>query len=169
MFEWFFAPPSKPIAQKKAASFRVRLELAANIWPIIDAQSGIIQRVAARAYAIPTGHDELISSLLRGLAPTDFTIAEQYPISKRFNLNTDHGSLQGAVSVRGFNTLAESIIEPILKQLEARCPAIVGISMATGTPQGTRPELRFPETPYLVTTFLLEDLEGNLTPQLRKR
>jgi hypothetical protein len=167
MFDWLFAPTAWPPAKEKTADSNVQFELSANIWPVVDMQSGLIQRIAARAYALPAGNDELLSRMVRGLAATDFTLAQQYPVSKNFILHTEHGSLPGAVSVQGFNRSAEMILGPILRQLEDSCPAVVGISMVSGTPQGTRPELRFSETPYLVTTFLMEDLEGNLTPQLR--
>jgi hypothetical protein len=146
----------------------VQLELVANIWPIVDATSGCIQRIAARAYAVPAGDDEFISRVLTALAVTDFALAKQYPISQRFKWISEYGELSGVVSVDEFNRYDQSIITPVLDELAGDRPEIVGIAMVDGEPQGVRPKLQFAKDPYTVTTFLIEDANGNLYPQVNR-
>ncbi len=146
----------------------VQLELVANIWPIVDATSGYIQRIAARAYALPAGDDELISRVLTALAVTDFPLAKQYPISQRFKWISEYGELSGIVSVDEFNRHDLLIITPVLDDLAGDRPEIVGIAMVNGEPKGVRPKLQFARNPYTVTTFLIEDADGNLYPQVNR-
>jgi len=142
------------------------LELVANIWPIVDGTSGLIQRVAARAYALPAGSDSRISDVLLGLAATDFVMAKQYGIPKRFTVQSEFGELQGAVDPGAFNDHLEAIVDPILEDLAASHPDVVGISFESGVPQGSRPEAQFAEDPYTTITFLIEGMDGSLIPQL---
>ena len=67
-----------------------------------------------------------------------------------------------------YNHYDRTIIEPILEALAQDRPEIVGISMVRDEPQGVRPNVRFAKEPYIVTTFLIEDSEGNLIPQLSR-
>jgi hypothetical protein len=143
-------------------------ELVANIWPIVDATTGFIQRIAARAYAVPFGNDALISGILSALAPTDYVLAKQFPISQRFSVVSSYGKIAGTVSVQEYNHYDRTIIEPILEALAQDRPEFVGISVVRDEPQGVRPNVRFAKEPYIVTTFLIEDSEGNLIPQLSR-
>lgn len=147
---------------------KTQLELAANIWPIVDATTGYIQRIAARAYAVPAGNDELISRVLTALAPTDFTLAKQYPVSQQFKVVSEYGKLSGVVTVNEFNLYEQLLVTPILDALAQDRPEIVGIALVHGNPQGVRPNLRFAIEPYTVTTFLIEDANGTLVPQIRR-
>ena len=145
-----------------------QMELVANIWPIVDASTGYIQRIAARAYAVPAGNDELISRVLTALAPTDFALAKQYPISQQFTVVSEYRELSGIVSVHEYNLYDQLIITPILDALAEDRPEILGIALVDGNPQGVRPNLRFAIEPYTVTTFLIEDADGNLVPHIHR-
>ena len=90
------------------------LELVANIWPIVDDTSGLIQRVAARAYALPAGSDSRISDVLLGLAATDFVMAKQYGIPKRFTVQSEFAPLLPG-TMRGVRTLG------LKKQFPSSC------------------------------------------------
>lgn len=141
-----------------------RLELVANIWPIFDELTGMIQRIAARAYALPGANDRLISAVLTQLALTDFNLAKQFKISDRFIVSTSYGKVAGCVQVSAFNQHEDVILQPIYDALTEDRPKVIGIALASGTPTAVRPFLQFADSPYRVITFLQEDFKGNLTP-----
>jgi hypothetical protein len=139
------------------------MELVANIWPIVDSRSQLIQRYAARAYAIHAD-DSTIGNSLKALATADYVFARQFSIPQRFQVVLPEGTLSGVVSPHVFNQQQFPIIETALKALEADLPEIHGVGTA---PDGKcfhrRIEIKFPPDPYLVVTFLSEDTAGNLS------
>ena len=138
------------------------MELAANLWAIVDSQSQLILRFAVRAYAMDAP-DSVIASTLKSLANTDFVLARQFPVPKCFTLQTEHGPLRGAVTVPDFNVMQATITEDALKALETESPVLQGVGVdATGKPFHRRIPMRFPAEPYFVVTFLIEDTAGNL-------
>ena len=139
-------------------------ELSANIWPVVDADSGIVQRFLARAYAIDGG-DAVISSTLRALAVADFRMAKAFPIPPRFVLTSQFGSMEGAITARGFDDNTLDIVEHALQALTESTAAFQGIDMRSGTPRHSRAESHFADDPYLVVTYLLESESGDLVPQ----
>ena len=142
------------------------LELVANIWPIVDGMSNLIQRIAARAYVLPAGQDSLISTVLLGLATSDFVMAKQFRIPTKFIVQSEFGEIRGAIDPGGFNLHLEEILDPILEDLAAARPEVVGVSFESGEPQGKRPIVRFGDDPYTTITFLREEMDGRLVPQL---
>lgn len=142
-------------------------ELVANIWPVIDSTSGLIQRVLARAYVV-AGDDEVFSATLLSLAPRDYLLATAFRIPTRFTLQTDFGTLEGCVSVEQYQRYEFAIIEPALQQLETQFAKLQGINMEVSKPMGVAFIPRFTQEPYLITTFLLESPDGSLAPQLPK-
>jgi hypothetical protein len=112
------------------------VELVANIWPIVGRDTGIIQRFSARAYAMPMGDDKLISTVLRGLAGTDFHTAKQYPVPEQFRVVEGTDVMYGAVPPHGFEDRKTMVVEAAFEDMASSCPNVVGISMkdAWGNP-----------------------------------
>lgn len=138
------------------------MELVANIWPIVDEESLLIQRFAARAYAMD-GEDAEIATTLKGLANSDFIIARQFPIPANFKFVTEHGTLNGMVNVEGFNQHEPTIIENALRTLESEKPLLQGIGVdSENRPHQNRVNVAFSKEPYIVVTFILEDRGGKL-------
>ncbi len=138
------------------------MELVVNLWPIVDSAAQLILRFAARAYAMESD-DAVISRTLKNLAGTDFVLARQFRIPKCFVLKTEHGDLPGAVMAADFNIMQDTIIEEALRILETDLPVLLGVGMdPTGKPFQQRVAVSFPQTPYFVVTFLIEDAAGNL-------
>ncbi len=52
---------------------QIPMELVANVWPVVDEISGLVQRFFMRAYAMES-NDYVISTVLQALASTDFVI-----------------------------------------------------------------------------------------------
>jgi hypothetical protein len=142
-------------------------ELVANLWPVIDSTSGLIQRVLARAYLV-AGGDEVFSATLLSLAPQDYLLATAFRIPTRFTLQTPFGTLEGCVSVEQYQRYEFQIIEPVLQQLETQFAKFQGINMEAPNPMAVARIPRFTEDPYIITTFLLESPDGSLAPQLPK-
>jgi len=139
-------------------------ELVANFWPVVDGTTGLIQRVLARAYVV-AGGDAAISGTLSALAPDDFRLARAFPIPARFELVTEHGTLKGCVSLERYQQHEFAIIEPIIRALESGFAKLQGINVDSKEPVGLGLIPRFPQAPYIITTFLLEAPDGTLTPQ----
>src|SRR4051812_1035180 len=133
------------------------LELVANVWPVVDETSMIIHRFAARAYVL-TADDSKIGETLKTLANSDFMIARQFPVPKQFTIKTQHGTLEGAVTVDTFNESQSHIIEDALKALESKTPALQGIGFdSKGVGFYKKVSVPFPAEPFVAITFLIED------------
>lgn len=141
------------------------MELIANVWPVVDESSGLVQRFFMRAYAID-GEDHVISVVLNALAPTDFRIARAFKVPERFKLTSEHGTIMGMVSISSFQQNVHAIIEGAYQELEKDYARIQGIDMSSGTPTPVNVIPRFPENPYITVTALIETYDGNLMPKL---
>ncbi|MDY0207402.1 MAG: hypothetical protein RBR82_12385 [Pseudomonas sp.] len=141
------------------------MELVANIWPIVDQDSGVVQRYLIKAYALGATDDE-ISTVLTTLARYDYRTAHPVVIPEKHKLVFGGGTISGALSIGAFQQNLSTIIEPELRKLEKSLTEIhnYGVDMQ-GNPRVPQP-LRFPETPYFVTTVLLESSKGELLLQL---
>ena len=138
------------------------MELVANIWPIVDEASSLIQRFAARAYVIAGGDSE-IAATLKALSHADFMIARQFPIPKKFTVVTEHARLEGAITVDLFNQQQSAVIEGALKALESERRSLQGIGFDSQfTPFYKQVDVLFASERYLAVTFILEDRSGNL-------
>lgn len=143
------------------------MELIANIWPVVDARTGIVLRYFARAYAI-AAPDEVIREVLRALAPTDFRIAQMFTIPRRLSLTSEHGTIVGAVDVAGFQAHSSLILESAFRELETGFAPRQGLAVE-GPEDGVAAIgiiPRFSEEPYLMFTALLEMPDGRLVPQV---
>ena len=138
------------------------MELVANLWPIVDSTSELILRFAARAYAMDAT-ETVISSTLKNLASSDFVLAQQFQIPKRFTFASGQGEIAGAVTASDFNILQATVIEAALQTLESEMPLLHGVGVdSEGKPFQNRIAVRFPKNPYFVVTFLIEDATGQL-------
>lgn len=142
------------------------MELVANVWPVFDGNTRIVQRFLARAYAIDAS-DETISLTLKALAPTDFRLAKAFAIPQQFAVVSKYGSLRGAVTLGDFHERQAAILAPAFEALEADFARLQGIAIAPGgDPAGIGIIPKFPSEPYLLVTSLLETPTGKLVPQL---
>ena len=144
------------------------MELVANVWPVADQMTGLVQRFFMRAYAMDAA-DAVISDTLTSLAPTDFLTARLFPVPSKYRHIDACGTLQGCVPIGDFHLLQSGIIEPAMRELEASGPPLLGISINQGKCHSTGERPTFPAKPYLVTTTLVETPDGRLIPQLPNR
>jgi hypothetical protein len=142
------------------------MELTANVWPVADAQTGLVQRYYMRAYALEA-EDAVISATLRSLAPSDWLMAEQFLIPKNFQEVSCHGVLEGCVGLRQFHEHQGRILEAAFRTLEDGYARLQGVTGEGGGTAGPLIIPRFPENPYLIVTTLLETPDGRLLPQVR--
>ena len=144
------------------------MELVANVWPVADQSTGLVQRFMMRAYAVDAD-DATISDLLTTLAPSDYLMARVFPIPRQFREVTAHGDLTGCVSLSLFHQYQFAILEPAFRTLEADHAKLQGISTTGPQPVGIVESPTYPENPYLVVTVLIETPDGRLIPQLSPR
>ena len=143
------------------------MELVANIWPILDQETGVIQRFLFRAYALEAT-DQEISTVLTILARSDYRTAQGVKIPDNYKLSSEHGTISGAVEVAMFNQYMHNIIENTLKATEKSFANMNNFGIGREGPV-TPKALKFPAEPYLVTTFLMEQPNGELIPHLKAR
>lgn len=143
------------------------MELVANIWPIVDQMTGIVQRFLFRAYALEATEQE-ISTVLTILARSDYRTAQVEKIPDNYQLSSEHGAISGAVEVGMFNQYMHSILEDTLIAAEKSFANMNNYGIGIDGP--LIPEaLTFPAEPYFVTTYLLELPSGELIPHLKER
>lgn len=142
------------------------MELVANVWPVVDSQSGLVQRFFMRAYAMEAA-DELINVTLRSLAPHDFRIARVFVIPEQFKFVTEHGTLTGCVTLGSFQEYQSQILEQGFAELEKGYSRLQGVAAQGIHPVGVGVIPRFPKEPYLVVTTIVEMPDGSLQPQLK--
>lgn len=141
------------------------MELVANVWPIVDQTTGIVQRFLFRAYALEA-NDEEISTVLTILARSDYRTAQLEKIPDNYKLSSEHGTMSGAVEVGMFNQYMHSILEDTLIASEKSFANMDNYGIGLDGP--LIPEaLKFPAEPYLVTTYLIELPSGELIPHLK--
>ncbi len=144
------------------------MELVANVWPVVDADTGMVHRYFMRAYAF-AGNDQQISVLLNALAATDFCMARVFYLAKNHQMQVGGlHPLHGTVPFSTFQALMESMIEPALVELENDLSAFHGLNMAGGACVPIQMTPKFGQTPYVLMTPLLEQADGSLTPQLNR-
>lgn len=143
------------------------MELVANIWPIVDQMTGVVQRFLFRAYAL-NATDQEISTVLNILARSDYRTAQLVKIPYNYQLISEHGTMSGAVEVAMFNQYMHSILEDTLIAAEKSFANMDNYGIGVDGP--LIPEaLKFPAEPYLVTTYLIELPSGELIPHLKAR
>jgi hypothetical protein len=144
------------------------MELVANVWPVFDADTGVVLRFFIRGYCMDAP-DPVISATLRALAATDFRLAQVFPIPHRFSVTSPFGSLQGCVTLAGFHESQAAILATAFAEVEKTFAKLQAVSVATanGQPIGIGVVPSFPPEPYQLVTAILETTEGELIPQIR--
>ena len=141
------------------------MELVANVWPIVDQMTGVVQRFLFRAYALDAT-DQEISTVLNILARSDYRTAQVVKIPDNYKLSSEHGTMSGAVEAPLFNKYMNSILEDTLIATEKSFANMNNYGIGVDGP--LIPEaLTFPAEPYFVTTYLLESPSGELTPHIK--
>ena len=141
------------------------MELVANVWPIVDQMTGIVQRFLFRAYALES-NDQEISTVLTTLARSDYRTAQTVKIPDKYILSSEHGEISGALEVVVFNQYMYSILENTLVAAEKSFANMNNYGIGVDGP--LIPEaLTFPAEPYLVTTYLIELSNGELIPHIK--
>lgn len=141
------------------------MELVANIWPIVDQMTGVVQRFLFRAYALEAT-DQEISTVLTTLARSDYRTAQVVKIPDNYILDSQHGTISGAVEVAMFNQYMHSILEDTLIAAEKSFANMNNYGIGIDGPLISE-ALTFPTEPYLVTTYLIELPSGELIPHLK--
>lgn len=141
------------------------MELVGNLWPVVDAASGLVQRFFMRGYAMEAA-DAIISQTLNALAPSDYLAAQVFHVPQKYCYASEHGTLKGCVPIADFHLLQSGIIEEAMREVEAGGPQFLGIQAGEGGVRQVGVKPRFPDAPYFVVTMLLETAEGHLLPQL---
>jgi hypothetical protein len=141
------------------------MELVGNLWPVVDAASGLVQRFFMRGYAMQAA-DSIISQTLNALAPSDYLAAQVFHVPQKYCYTSEHGTLKGCVPIADFHLLQSGIIEEAMREVEAGGPKFLGIQTSEGGVRQVGVKPRFPNDPYFVVTMLLETAEGHLLPQL---
>ncbi len=111
-----------------------RMELVANVWPVVDAKTGFVQRYLMRAYAMDA-EDRVISEFLKALAPTDFRIARIFNIAACLKPVSEHGTLSGVVPIGRFHQDMQMILEEAYRSLVEDHAKLQGIDMSSGAPR----------------------------------
>lgn len=138
-------------------------ETCLNVWCIVDEGTGMVYRIAARAYALNCPDDEK-GNLLKRLAMSDFHLArELQALSKyRTEIVDDEGRVQTARGLfpDSVHAVFPDILDGVCKELERDVP--VRPIADVGNPRTYK--MKFPAEPYYVLTFLVENARGELTP-----
>lgn len=139
-------------------------EVCINLWLIVDEDSQLIYRAAARAYAL-IGTDEDKAQALKRLASSDFHMAKHFSLSQYKTTIVDSRGekrqLDGLFR-RDLDINFPNILETICSELEEVFEAQLII-----TEQGFKKyKMKIPKEPYYVLTFLFENDNGELTPKL---
>ncbi len=141
------------------------MELVANVWPIVDQTTGVVQRFLFRAYALEAT-DQEISTVLTILARSDYRTAQVVKIPDNYKLSSEHGTMSGAVEVGMFNQYMHSILEDTLIAAEKSFANMNNYGIGIDGPLIPK-ALTFPTEPYLVTTYLIELPSGELIPHIK--
>lgn len=141
------------------------MELVANVWPIVDQMTGVVQRFLFRAYALES-NDQEISTVLNILARSDYRTAQVEKISDNYKLSSEHGTMSGAVEVAMFNQYMHSIVEDTLIAAEKSFANMNNYGIGVDGPLTLEP-LKFPAEPYFLTTYLIELPSGELIPHIK--
>ncbi len=130
-------------------------EVCLNLWWVLDAQTGVVQRLAGRPYAL-SGTDPDKTTILKSLAATDFHLAKIAPVPEQYVLNTEHGQIKGAIFPNTLATAGLALFEHVILQLEESLPR--QIAFRDGKPFAYK--LKIPPNPLFVMTCIEEQADG---------
>jgi hypothetical protein len=134
-------------------------EVVVNLWYLVDEETGLIYRLAGRAYVL-AGDDEWKLSVLKALSANDHLTAQSFKVPKRFSVPDGNGVLEGFCSAGVLDAFPFELYEEVLEHLQATMPTQA--SFEGNVPKAFRMEM--PEDPLCVTTALIEDRDGVIRP-----
>ena len=104
---------------------RESVEACLNVWCIVDEGTGLVYRIAARAYALECPDREK-SDVLKRLSFSDFHLARELPVLSKYltDIVDDDGRTQSATGLlpRHVHVVFADILDMVCKELEARVP-----------------------------------------------
>jgi hypothetical protein len=145
-------------------------EACLNIWCIVDKDTRLVYRLAARAYAIG-GSDSSKRNVLKFLAHTDYHLAKELPTLKKYittlvDANNEERTMVGGMYTSDVKMFLPDIIDRVCMELEVGFP----IKAVADPDNPYTYKMKFSNQPYYVLTYLIEDAQGNLKPaKVRKR
>ena len=137
-------------------------EIVVNLWYVMDADTNLVYRLAGRVYAL-AGTDAEKTSLLKTLSRSDYLVAETFPVPRRFHVSNGKGQMDGFCFPQTLRDNLTNVYEEVFAALEKDIPARIRF---IGEEAETIP-LTIPQNPLCITTALVEDTNGTLTPHVR--
>jgi hypothetical protein len=142
---------------------RDSVEACLNVWCIVDEGTGLVYRIAARAYALGCADHEK-ADVLKRLALTDVHLARELPVLSKYRTTVvnEAGREQSANGLfpRNVHTVFPDILDMVCKELERDFPARPVADVLNPRVY----KLKFIADPYHVLTFLMENAHGELSP-----
>ena len=139
-------------------------EVTLNLWHFVDEETGLVFRLAARAYAL-LGSDQEKLRVLHRLAGTDFHLAKMCMVPKRYKLTfTDAKTFEGVTRPETAQTDPLVLFKEVVDALEAELPTQARSDAPGGRVRSYR--LRIPEDPLIINTCVIEHIDGTLEPRL---
>jgi len=138
------------------------LEVCLNLWFVVDKDTRLIYRAAARVYAL-TGTDDEKAKILESLSGSDFHIAKSYSLSKYQTTIVDKDGKQRQLSgffSQNVDTYLPDIFETVCSDLEKELPVQPFVTLE----EKRTYKMEIPKEPYYVLTFLIDDDTGILKP-----
>lgn len=140
----------------------MNIELCFNLWVYADRDTQVVQCVSARAYAL-SGSDESKLKTLKALSKSDFEISGSWPLPDTVSIIEPDGTKIPNATLPSLlndpNTFSSTFSAPIQKLAES---AATQFRFAESGP--TYYKLPLPENPLTVTTFLVDNPDGSITP-----
>lgn len=137
-------------------------ELCFNLWAYTDRATQVIQRVSARAYAI-SGSDETKLKTLKALSKSDYEVSGSWPLPDTVSIIEPDGSKIPNSTLPGLlndSNIFSSVFSTPMQELADSIAT--QFRFAEHGPEYYK--LPFPENPLTVTTFLVENPDGSITP-----
>lgn len=141
-----------------------KAEACLNIWLIVDEDSQLIYRAAARAYVL-AGSDESKLHVLKSLSGSDYHVAKHYPLTNHKTTIIDGNGRARELNgffVKNLESNFPHILGRICDDLEKDFPPQPVVNL--GQPSSYR--MKLPREPYYVLTFLFENDREDLRPHV---
>lgn len=132
-------------------------EICLNLWWFLNVGTGIVSRIAGRAYSL-AGTDEQKLEFLKPLAVLDYYCAELLPLPDRYTLTINGKELIGATTWMTFNSDTELVFRELINKVEADLPSQT--RWINGEPETYRFEI--PAEVVMVVTCVHELADGRL-------
>ena len=139
------------------------VEVVANLWWVLDEQSGLVYRLAGRAYVM-SGTEAHKISLLRALSTTDYLAAQMFQVPMSFIVTAGEETRAGYCLPSTIADYKEKVFAEVLEQLDKTMP--LQASFTVGQEKSFR--MKLPENPLCITTPLIEDEDGVIKPQVKQ-